>query len=144
MPSDLKDNLSNKGTWIRLLEVLLFMAIFVAVELVITAVIVLQFLVKLVSGEDNARLRAFGRSLGSYCYQMVAFMCFHSDLMPYPFSPWPTGLREPVVELPAPEAAGEAGTVAAARPARKPRAAGGRTARKPTGRGSETTGGEEA
>ncbi len=134
MPDDLKDNLTDKGTWIRLLEVLLFVAIFGVVEVVAAVVVILQFLIKLVTGEANARLRGFGCSLGSYCYQMIAFMCFHSDEMPYPFAPWPAGPVDPDLKAAAP----------AARPARRPRSpAAARTGRRPASRGAGTTGGEE-
>lgn len=54
-------------------------------------VAVLQFAVTLLSKTPNARLLSFGRSLGRYIQQIVYFLTFASEEIPFPFNDWPSG-----------------------------------------------------
>jgi len=98
MKPELKQHLTASDTWIRGLYIVIFAVIYSVTDVVLTAVVVFQFLATLFTGETNARLRAFGASLSAFIYQIVAFMTFNSDEKPFPFSPWPEGKtpgREP-------------------------------------------------
>lgn len=61
---------------------------------VICCVTVIQFVVALLSGTPNVNLIVFGRSLGTYLKQIVDFLTFASEVVPFPFSPWPCGDTE--------------------------------------------------
>ena len=89
MNPELKQHLTASETWLRGLFILIFAVIFGVAEILLTAVVVFQFLATLFSGEPNARLRAFGWSLAAFIYQIVTFITFNSDERPFPFSPWP-------------------------------------------------------
>ena len=67
-------------------------------EVLLTAVVVFQFLATLFTGETNARLRLFGLSLAAFIYQIASFVTFNSDEKPFPFGPWPES--RPLVQLP--------------------------------------------
>lgn len=112
MAATLKENLGDKGTWMRLVYMILFAVIFNVAEVVTWAVVLIQFLFKLFSGSANERLQVFGGRLAAYLREIVAFLTFHSEHKPYPFAPWPG--EGTVAPAPAP----------AAKPARarKPRA----------------------
>ena len=57
---------------------MLLCAFFYAVaELVLYAVVIVQFLLKLFTGETNPRLLKFGQSLATYIYQLVQFLNFN-------------------------------------------------------------------
>ncbi len=90
MNPELKDNLRKRQTWLRGLYMLLFIVIFHIAEFLVGAVVLLQFLFTLVTGETNARLLRFGQSLSEYVYQILRFLSFNTEDMPYPFSDWPT------------------------------------------------------
>lgn len=94
MQSELKQRLSAKATWMRGLYIVLFAVIFGLTEVVLCAVVILQFLLALFTGEPNARLRVFGLSLAAFVYQIVAYITFNSDERPFPFSPWPEGVSK--------------------------------------------------
>jgi hypothetical protein len=49
----------------------------------------IQFLLVLLGGAPNIRLVSFGRSLGSYLRQIVNYLTFGTEEMPFPFSEWP-------------------------------------------------------
>ncbi len=89
-PSDeVKENLKSRSTWLRLVFMILFAALFWVAEMVLLIVALLQFLWKLFSAATNARLTDFGENLGRYLYQIVRFLTFNSEEMPFPFDDWP-------------------------------------------------------
>ena len=86
---EVKENLKSRGTWLRLVYMILFAVAFYLAEIVLVVVVVLQFLWKLFSGDTNARLTSFGDELGRYLYQIVRFLTFNTEEMPFPQDDWP-------------------------------------------------------
>ncbi|MCP4980807.1 MAG: DUF4389 domain-containing protein [Gammaproteobacteria bacterium] len=95
MNNDVKDNLKSQSTWKRGLYMLLCAIFYTLAEIVLFAVIIFQFLLKLFSGETNERLRKLGQGLSTYIYQILQFMNFNSEYLPYPFGAWPKGEPKP-------------------------------------------------
>ena len=87
----IEDNLKSRRTWLRLLFMILFLALWSISRVVVLAVVVLQIFWALISGETNARLGAFGQSLATYTYQIVMYLTFNTEEQPFPFSDWPGG-----------------------------------------------------
>ncbi|WP_052452015.1 DUF4389 domain-containing protein [Noviherbaspirillum autotrophicum] len=58
---------------------------------VLFCVAIIQLVLALVNGAPNARLQSFGRSLGLYMRQLVNFLTFVSEDVPFPFNEWPAG-----------------------------------------------------
>jgi hypothetical protein len=54
-------------------------------------VAVVQFIMVLLTGTPNVYLLEFGRSLGRYLQQIVDFLTFAVEVMPFPFNAWPSG-----------------------------------------------------
>jgi hypothetical protein len=69
---------------------LLFLLIYGVAEILITAVVVLQFFFVLFSGEQNVRLREFGSSLSIFIYQVMNYWTYNSEEKPFPFGEWPS------------------------------------------------------
>ena len=61
MADDLKHNIKKQSTWMRGLYMLLYTIFSRIAEVVLFAVIVFQFILKLLTGETNERLRKLGR-----------------------------------------------------------------------------------
>lgn len=101
MTDNLKKNLSRGETWIRLLYVLLFIAIYSVGEVVLAAVVTLQFGFVLLTGERNENLLRFGGSVSRFIYEVLLYFTFRSDDKPFPFGAWPAA-GEPAGEQPAP------------------------------------------
>jgi hypothetical protein len=91
MKPELKQRLTAGDTWMRGLFIVIFALIYSVTEIVLTAVVVFQFLATLFAGEPNGRLKSFGLSLAAFIYQIVTFITFNSDERPFPFGPWPEG-----------------------------------------------------
>ena len=91
MSNDVKDNLKSQSTWMRVLYVLIYAIFYTIAEVVLFAVIVFQFLLKLFTAETNERLCKLGQGMSTYIYQILQYMTFNSDYHPYPFGAWPKG-----------------------------------------------------
>jgi len=91
MSDELKANLKERKTWLRGLYMLLFAIFYTIAEVVITAVVIFQFLLALFTGSSNERLLKLGQSLSTYVYQILQYLTFNSDHQPYPFGAWPKG-----------------------------------------------------
>jgi hypothetical protein len=80
----------GRNLLVRLLYMLLmaFILQFCGTLLFILAIV--QFIIVVIDDVPNTRLAVFGRHLGSYAKQIVEFLCFSSEQVPFPFSDWPS------------------------------------------------------
>lgn len=81
---------SRRNIWLRGLFMLLMAMIYHLSGTLLFIIAILQFLFALLNGAPNARLQAFGRSLGRYVQHIVRFLSFDTEQMPFPFSDWPS------------------------------------------------------
>ncbi len=88
--SELKENVSNTNTWGRALFMILFGIIYSVAEVVLVAVVVIQFLFVLFSSEKNPRLLVFGKEISTFIYQVFLFLTFNTEEKPFPFADWPS------------------------------------------------------
>ena len=87
--TDNKGTLSNSNTWVRLAYMFLFTLLLMAARLVITLVVIVQFLLVLVTGSDNENLRNLGQGLCKWVYQTIMFLTFNTESKSFPFDEWP-------------------------------------------------------
>jgi hypothetical protein len=81
----------RRSIWLRgLLMILMAMAFQISATLLALGAII-QFVLALLSETPNARLIAFGQSLGLYLSQIASFVSFATEEVPFPFSAWPSG-----------------------------------------------------
>jgi len=90
MDDELKEHLTATETWTRGLFMLLIAFLMEVAKVVTGAVVMLQFLFAIFSGEVNPNLRQFGGSLAHYIYQCVRFLTYNSNEKPFPFQAWPS------------------------------------------------------
>jgi hypothetical protein len=81
----------KRNIWMRGLFMLLMGLAFHVCGTVLCIVTVIQFVMTLLNDTPNARLVSFGRSMGSYLRQIVGFLTFATEEIPFPFSEWPAG-----------------------------------------------------
>lgn len=86
-----KENVKKKSTWMRLLYMIVFAVLFNIAELAIIVVVIIQFITKLFTGGVHQRLQEFGDSAAQYIGEIIRFMTFQSEDLPYPFGDWPKG-----------------------------------------------------
>ena len=91
MSNDFKDNIKQQSTWKRGLYMVLFSIFYTIAEVLLVAIVVFQFALKLVTDDSNDRLRRLGQSIGTFIYQIIQFLTFNSEYHPYPFGTWPKG-----------------------------------------------------
>jgi hypothetical protein len=90
--TDNSDATGNKrNIWIRALFMLLMGFAFQVSGTVLCFVTVIQFVITLLNDTPNIRLVSFGRSMGNYLRQIVNFLTFATEELPFPFGDWPAG-----------------------------------------------------
>ena len=89
MDPEFKERVTAKPTWTRGLYILLFVVIYNISEIVVYAVVILQFLFTLFGGDRNSQLQTLGKNLSTFIYQVFMYITYNSDERPYPFAPWP-------------------------------------------------------
>lgn len=80
-----------RNIWMRALFMLLMALAYHVTGTLVLVVAVIQFVMVLLTVTPNARLVIFGRSLGRYFQQIVNFLTFATEQIPFPFSEWPSG-----------------------------------------------------
>lgn len=93
--SNLEKNVKMRSTWIRLLFMLMFSFLYGISRLVTAAVVVIQFLHVLFTGETNDQLKSLGHSLAIYSYEVVDYLSFNTETRPFPLdAAWPNELPQ--------------------------------------------------
>lgn len=95
MSEDFKHHIKQTETWKRGLFMLLFAFCFGVNQAVMSAVALLQFLFKLLTGDTNQRLHKLGQGLATYAYQIILYLSFNNDYQPFPLGAWPKGEPKP-------------------------------------------------
>ena len=81
--------LARRKTWIRVLYMLFFAAVLHLVELALVVIVVAQTVLQLVRGETFPELRSLGTRLANYTRDIIAFLAFSTESLPYPFTERP-------------------------------------------------------
>lgn len=81
--------INRRNIWVRGLFMLLMILAYHVSSTVLIVTTLIQFLIVLMNGEPNVRLVSFGSSLAHYFRQVVNFMTFATEDIPFPFSDWP-------------------------------------------------------
>jgi hypothetical protein len=89
MSGNIKENVTRRSIWLRLVYMAIFGVALSVVEFVTFAVVAFQFLASLFTGQPNDQLIRFGRNLARYIQQIIVFMTFATEEKPFPFTPWP-------------------------------------------------------
>ena len=82
-------HVKRSSTWIRLAYMVFFGLLIAVGRLVLGIVVVGQFLMVLITGNDNDNLRNLGQGLAKWIYQGILFLTFNTDTKPFPFDEWP-------------------------------------------------------
>ena len=91
MNDDLKENIKQQSTWLRGLYMLMFALLYSVTEVVLFAIVIIQFFLMLLTGSTNAQLLKLGQSIASYIYQIIQYLTFNSEYQPFPMGDWPDG-----------------------------------------------------
>jgi len=83
----------KRSIWLRGFVMILMAIAFHISTTLLALVAVVQFMLALVSDTPNARLIAFGQSLGVYLSQIADFVSFGTEEVPFPFKAWQLGTR---------------------------------------------------
>lgn len=74
------------NAFLRLIFMVLCFALFGVVRLLLWAVVAFQFLAHLLTGRVTERGQRWGHALSTWIYQMMLFMAYNTERMPFPFT----------------------------------------------------------
>ena len=80
---------SNPATWMRGLFMLLLLIAFGIAQGLLWVAAIVQFLWLLFSGEPNALIAQFGKSLSRWLSDTGRFLLCASEANPFPWAAWP-------------------------------------------------------
>lgn len=86
----IKDSFFSVDTWLKVIFILLFWVLLTVVGWVLGAIVFVQLIIVLLTGERNMQLVNFGANLGVYLKQIVDYVCFVEDDKPFPFEDFPS------------------------------------------------------
>ena len=92
MDKELKTKLQSKEQWSRLGYMFLYSIILLLSTwclLIVGIIAIIQFILKMFSGNPNKQLLAFSEKFSLYIYQLVSYITFVSEEKPFPIGTWP-------------------------------------------------------
>jgi len=88
---ELKARLKDQNVWIYFLHLILYGFAFFICTWILFGMVILHFVLRVLTGEPNAELQKFGKSMSLYLAQIIQFASFNTDKKPFPLSEWPNG-----------------------------------------------------
>lgn len=88
MEGENSSHVKNKGTWMRLVHMVVLAIAFNVSELVIAVTVLYQFLTTLFTGAPNDNARRLGSEFGAYVRAIVRYMTYDTEERPFPYAPW--------------------------------------------------------
>lgn len=79
----------SSGIGLRIVYMLVFGMAFWILCWVLAVTALVQLLLRLLGGHPTGEVTSFGASLGRYARQVVEYLTFVSDTLPFPFTAWP-------------------------------------------------------
>lgn len=89
MDPELKARLTSRDLWMRLVYMILFAIAYGLAELLMTVVVIFQFVFILLTGSANEPLLRLGQNLTRYIADLIRFQTFNTEHKPFPFDDWP-------------------------------------------------------
>jgi hypothetical protein len=74
---------------IRILYMVLFGFVFSILCWILAVVCIFQLVIRLSNGHPGRELSRFGAALARYAAQIIEFLTFVTEILPYPFGKWP-------------------------------------------------------
>ena len=103
---------NTRAIWERLLYMIFCAIAYSIAEAIVVLVAIFQFVCVLVNGHVHERAQRFGQNVGAYIGELLRFVTFNDERVPFPFSDWP--------EVPAGETPWQAPPAPPAPPAAEP------------------------
>jgi hypothetical protein len=86
---DIFSNALSSAFWMKTLYVLGFYFLYKILQILVSILVVVQWLSCLIYSERNQRITEFSGSLSQYIFTILRYITYVSDQKPYPLSDWP-------------------------------------------------------
>lgn len=89
MPKMPKLDANMKNNLLRGVYMILFLVIGYIAAIVILLITIFQFVYTIIFKAPNVQVRDFSKNMNTYFYDLIKFLTYHSEVKPFPFTPWP-------------------------------------------------------
>jgi hypothetical protein len=80
---------ANPDLAFRVLYMVLFAVVFWILSWTLGVTAILQLIIRLSNGKPGPEVTRFGAALGRYARQIIEYLTFVTEILPYPFTAWP-------------------------------------------------------
>lgn len=80
---------ATRDVAIRVLYMILFAIVFWILCWTLAVTAIVQVFMRLLNGRPGPEVTRFGAALARYARQIIEFLTFVSEVLPYPFTAWP-------------------------------------------------------
>lgn len=91
MNKPLKENVTEKSTWLRGFFMLIFAICYGLAEALLFVIVLFQFLASVVTGKPNAQLVPISRAISRYIFDILLYLTYNSEKQSFPFADFPKG-----------------------------------------------------
>ncbi len=81
-------SMTDRSLWKRILSMLVLGFAYGIARFVLFTTVILQVVFTLFTGNNNEPLKATGKDLAVYIYEIFMFLTFNSEDRPFPFRSW--------------------------------------------------------
>ena len=81
--------MTNNGLLTRLIYSIIFIFLYSFLKPIIILISIIQYFYVLIKGEKQPMLLNLGHSIAQYSYEVISFLTFNTEELPFPFSQWP-------------------------------------------------------
>lgn len=85
---NIKENISDSNTWLRILFVILYTFVYFLARYIVLLIVVINAISNLISGKSFESLNKFAKQLNVFIFQCMEYITFVSNVKPYPFTAW--------------------------------------------------------
>lgn len=88
---DMRENIKDQNTWVLGFFIIVFLIFYGIAETLVVAIVIYQFLSRLLTRQPNEKLLGFSMSLNHYILEVLNYLTQINQDKPFPFADWPEG-----------------------------------------------------
>jgi hypothetical protein len=92
---ELREHVKSRQTWLRFIYMVIFLFFAWVASFIFPILVLVLFLTQLFTGAANRHVRDFCAGFSVWAYQVIRFLTYNQEELPFPFDRWPSG--EPAV-----------------------------------------------
>jgi hypothetical protein len=90
----IREHVKSRQTWVRFLYMVIFLFFAWVASFIFPILVLVLFLTQLFTGQANRHVREFAGGFAAWAYQVIRFLTYNQEALPFPFDRWPAAEAE--------------------------------------------------